>query len=172
MHRCRVKAAGSVGHETTRQTKNKSNQDPHVASGVCSARKQIICSGGLQRTMEQTMVGWSVPYRQGRTMIWVYFPSRQEYIMVNTSTDNIQQNVGYAEQNSSKVPQNICLISCTNIVRVDSPNHPRLLLALTKNRAAGSTTKGKKFRMRPVRFENNSQVTYAFEKWYHRDVQV
>ena len=105
-------------------------------------------------------------------MIWVYFPSRQEYIMVNTSTDNIQQNVEYAEQNSSKVPQNICLISCTNIVRVDSPNHPRLLLALTKNRAAGSTTKGKKFRTRPVRFENNSQVTYAFEKWYHRDVQV
>ena len=100
------------------------------------------------------------------------FSLRQEFITVNTSTDNIQQNVGYAEQNSSKVTQNICLISCTNIVRVDSPNHPRLLLALTKNRAAGSTTKGKKFRMRPVRFENNSQVTYAFEKWYHRDVQV
>lgn len=31
-------------------------------------------------------------------------------------------------------------MSCTNTVRVDSPCHPRLLLALTKNLPPGSTT--------------------------------
>lgn len=33
----------------------------------------------------------------------------------------------------------MCLISCTNTVREDSPCHPRLLLAVTRKRAAGST---------------------------------
>ena len=32
------------------------------------------------------------------------------------------------------------LISCTNTVRVESPCHPRLLLALIKNLEPGSTT--------------------------------
>lgn len=32
-------------------------------------------------------------------------------------------------------------MSCTKTVLVESPCHPRLLLALTRNRAAGSTTR-------------------------------
>lgn len=36
--------------------------------------------------------------------------------------------------------QNKCLTSCTKTVRVDSPCHPRLLLALTRKRAPLSTT--------------------------------
>lgn len=60
-----------------------------------------------------------------------------------TKTNKLAATWIAGQHSNSNTKQNYtkCLISCTKTVRVDSPCHPRLLLALTMNLAAGSTTR-------------------------------
>ena len=59
------------------------------------------------------------------------------------------------------------LISCTKTVLVDSPCHPRLLLALTRKRHPGSTTMA---RMKPTT-QTHMRETHASGKYILHDAR-